>query len=207
SGGASGDNARGKGFPARGVREGILAPEGEDVLAPAQGVSAPGAMEHADALRLIGIHAEDPASHRAIRDITFAIRPGEILGIAGVEGNGQDVLAAVIVGTLGVSSGQVLLAGRDISGDSVRARAAAGLAHIAEDRLRQALAPDMSLPENLILKAFRSPAFARAGFLRWRAIRAHTERQLERFDVRAGSITAQARHLSGGNQQKLVLAR
>jgi len=81
------------------------------------------------------------------------------------------------------------------------------LAHVAEDRLRQALVPAMPLSENLILKSYRSPAFAQAGLLRPRAIRAHAARQLARFDVRAGSILAQARQLSGGNQQKVVLAR
>ncbi|GMU24262.1 MAG: ABC transporter [Phycisphaerae bacterium] len=172
-----------------------------------EGESAAGDAAKPAALELCNISARDTRSHRHIEDVNLVLRCGEILGVAGVEGNGQDVLAGVLVGTLHPGEGRILLDGLDVTAWSVRARAAAGLAHISEDRLGQALVSNMSLPENLILKNYRQPAFARLGLLRPRAIRTHATELLARFDVRADSPASSARSLSGGNQQKLVLAR
>jgi simple sugar transport system ATP-binding protein len=149
----------------------------------------------------------DPGGRRRVADIDLAVRSGEILGIAGVEGNGQDVLASAVVGLAPVRAGRLLLDGRDITHKSVRARQAAGLAHIPEDRLTQALVPDMSLRENLVLKAFDSRAFSGKGLLRWADIEAHATARMHAYDVRAPSARVAARQLSGGNLQKLVLAR
>jgi len=173
---------------------------------PARG-DAPAPSGREPVLQLDAVHAYDAVSRRSLCDIRLSVRAGEILGVAGVEGNGQDVLAAVIVGTLRADRGRILLNGRDVTGEPVRERAASGLAHVAEDRLRQALVPAMSLAENLVLKSFHSRRFARAGLLRRRAIRDHAAERLARFDVRAGSPLVPVRQLSGGNQQKLVLAR
>ncbi len=158
-------------------------------------------------LELRGVEARDPGSHRRLAGVDLTVRPGEIVGVAGVEGNGQDVLAAVIVGVLAPLRGGVWLDGREVTGWSVRARTAAGLAHIAEDRLRQALVPAMTLRENLILKAYGSEAFGRYGWLHWGAVQRHATERLARFDVRPPAPLAEARSLSGGNQQKVVLAR
>lgn len=158
-------------------------------------------------LALDELRAADPETHRRIIDVSLSVRAGEIVGIAGVEGNGQDVLAATIAGVLAPSAGRITLDGRDISRLSARERVAAGLAHIAEDRLRHALVPRMSLRENLILKDYRSPAFGRHGLIRWRRVDAHAAGRLARFDVRGGALTSPVHTLSGGNQQKLVLAR
>jgi simple sugar transport system ATP-binding protein len=177
------------------------------VPSASEGETAAGDAAKPAALELCSISGRDARSHRHIEDVNLVLRCGEILGVAGVEGNGQDVLAGVLVGTLHPSEGRILLDGRDVTAWSVRARAAAGLAHISEDRLGQALVPHMPLTENLILKSYRQPAFARLGLLRPRAIRTHATELLARFDVRADSPASSARSLSGGNQQKLVLAR
>ena len=97
--------------------------------------------------------------------------------------------------------------GIDVTRQSVRARFRTGLAHVPEDRLVQALVPALSLRENLILKDYASPAFARAGLIRWGRVTAHAAERLTCFDVRGGTPGSQAGLLSGGNQQKLVLAR
>ncbi len=156
-------------------------------------------------LRLEGVDASDPDSHRRIAGVSLSVRAGEFVGIAGVEGNGQDVLAAAIVGLIRVRTGKIELEGRDITRESVRGRASAGVAHVAEDRLRQALVADMTLRENLILKSHRR--FARHGLIRWNRVERYAQDRLRRFDVRAAGPAELARNLSGGNQQKLVLAR
>ncbi len=153
------------------------------------------------------VDAEDRATGRRIVDVSLDVRGGEILGIAGVEGNGQDVFAALIMGLLPTSSGQLRLNGNPIDHLSTAVRTRAGIAHIAEDRTHQALVPDMTLRENMILKTYTAGRFSRAGLLSRRAIAAYADDKLDRFDVRAASPESPARDLSGGNQQKLVLAR
>lgn len=158
-------------------------------------------------LDLRDVHVADAASGRRLTGVSLQVRAGEIVGVAGVEGNGQDLLAAVVVGTRSAAKGKVLLDGRDISARPVRARHAAGMAHIAEDRQTQALVPAMTVAENLILKDYAAPPFARRGWLRWSVVRSHAAEQLARYDIRAESPLTEVRHLSGGNQQKVVLAR
>ncbi len=165
------------------------------------------AIDGPPALDLREICASDPRSHRRIVDINLSVRRGEIVGIAGVEGNGQDVLASTVVGLTQPSTGHIAICGRDMTASSTRVRTAAGLAHIAEDRLKQALVPALTVAENLVLKTARSREFASAGLISWRAVREYAAEQMQRFDIRAESPTAEVRHLSGGNQQKLVLAR
>ncbi|MBI4581302.1 MAG: ATP-binding cassette domain-containing protein [Planctomycetes bacterium] len=158
-------------------------------------------------LRLENVSAVDPISNRRIEAVSLEVRPGEIVGIAGVEGNGQDLLAAIIVGLRRPSAGRLLIDGHDVGRLGVRERHQLGLAHVPADRQSQALVPTMNLVENLILKDYTSPAFARTGLIRWGRVDAQAAERLGRFDVRAGSTRTEARHLSGGNQQKLVLAR
>lgn len=161
----------------------------------------------APVFRLDHVSATDAESGRFVHELSLEVRPGEIMGLAGVEGNGQDVLAALIVGLIAPRAGNIILDGRDISRLNPAGRRRAGIAHIAEDRRRQALVPDMALSENLVLTTYHHPEFARAGWLKMKAIRAHAERQLGAYDVRAPSAAGPVRSLSGGNQQKLVLAR
>lgn len=147
----------------------------------------------------------DARRPRAVDRVSFAIAPGEILGVAGVEGNGQTELIEVIAGLRRPSLGAILLEGRDVRHDNVRARGDAGLSHIPEDRHQRGLVLDYSIAENLILG--QQHRFTRHGALDRRAIAEHARRQIETFDIRPADPSQAARMLSGGNQQKVVIAR
>ena len=141
-------------------------------------------------------------------DVSFAIRSGEILGVAGVEGNGQRELADLLVGLRRPDAGRIALDGRDITGRSVREIRDAGVAYVPEDRHDQGLVLDMTVWENGILGRQDDPRFSGSfGVLAIRAVKELAARLIRRFDVRARSISAAASTLSGGNQQKLILAR
>jgi simple sugar transport system ATP-binding protein len=147
---------------------------------------------------------------RAVDAVTFAIAPGEILGIAGVEGNGQTELVEALAGLRHVSSGTILLAdaagrGHDVTRRSVRERADLGLAHIPEDRHRRGLVLDYSVGDNLVLGA--QHRFSRGAMLDRARIAANAGEQIARFDIRPADPALPARALSGGNQQKIVIAR
>ena len=145
---------------------------------------------------------------RAVDDVSFSISPGEILGVAGVEGNGQTELIEAIAGLRQVRSGSILLDHRDITHTAVRARGQAGLSHIPEDRHARGLVLDYSIAENLILG--QQHRFARGGFLNpldGDRIADNARRQIAAFDIRPNDPTLPARALSGGNQQKIVVAR
>jgi simple sugar transport system ATP-binding protein len=140
-------------------------------------------------------------------DLSFDLHPGEILGIAGVDGNGQQELAESIAGLRPIRSGRILLAGADITRASPADRFHLGLAHIPNDRKLEGLIGSMSIAENLALKRHATRPFARRGILSWRSIRRTARDLVARYDVRTPSIHAAAATLSGGNQQKLILAR
>src|SRR2546423_875780 len=145
---------------------------------------------------------------RAVDNVSFSISPGEILGVAGVEGNGQTELIEAIAGLRQVRSGSILLDHRDITHTAVRARGQAGLSHIPEDRHARGLVLDYSIAENLILG--QQHRFARGGFLNTLdgdRIADNARRQIAAFDIRPNDPTLPARALSGGNQQKIVVAR
>ncbi len=140
----------------------------------------------------------------ALDGVTLAVRGGEILGVAGVEGNGQTELAEAVTG-LRAARGRVRLAGADVSRASVAARRARGLAHVPEDRHRRGLLLDLAISDNLLLG--RERRYAVPGWIDRARLRADAARLLDRFDVRPADPDAPARALSGGNQQKVVLAR
>jgi ABC-type uncharacterized transport system ATPase subunit len=140
-----------------------------------------------------------------VRGVSFDIAPGEIFGIAGVEGNGQSELVEAIAGLRPVSSGSIVLGMRDIAGLDVRMRGDAGLSHIPEDRHRRGLVLDYSLSDNFILG--RQHHFTRRGVLDRRAITTHGADLVKSYDVRPPDATLPAGALSGGNQQKVVIAR
>jgi simple sugar transport system ATP-binding protein len=175
----------------------------------------PGSLEHRPGpaagaervLRVCDVSTRGGVSRRAVHDVNLAVGRGEIVGIAGVEGNGQDVLASILVGLTFPTSGTIELAGRMITHEPARTRAALGLAHIAEDRLQQALVPGMNVAENLSLRGYRLPRLSRHGFLRWPAVRHRAVDLVREFDVRAPGVDAPIEQLRGGNQQKVVLAR
>ena len=144
----------------------------------------------------------------AVKDVSFTVRRGEILCLAGIEGNGQTQLVHALTGLQRASSGTVKLLGQDITHATVRRRSRAGMSHIPEDRHKHGLVLDYSLEENMVLQRYWQPQFQKAGFLNFPAMRAYSDRLIEQYDVRSGqgSLTP-ARAMSGGNQQKAIVAR
>ena len=143
----------------------------------------------------------------AVNDVSFSVRAGEILCIAGIDGNGQTELIHGLTGLDKASSGTVTLCGRDISSASIHARGE-GMSHIPEDRHKHGLVLDFTLEQNMVLQRFDEPQFQKAGFIRADEVRAYSERLIEQYDVRSGQgpVTI-ARSMSGGNQQKAIIAR
>jgi len=146
-----------------------------------------------------------PRETRAIDGITFAVQPGEIFGIAGVEGNGQTELIEAIAGLRKPESGQIRIAGHDVTASDVGGRRTAGLSHIPEDRHRRGLILDYSIADNLLLGL--QDKFASKGRLDSDRIEQNSKAQIESFDIRPPAAELPARALSGGNQQKVVIAR
>ncbi len=152
--------------------------------------------------------ADTPAPRLA--GIDFALRAGEILGIAGVAGNGQSELLEVL-GGYRPAKGSIRIKGREValsgSGGDVRARRSSGLAHIPEDRQGAGLVMEFSVPENAFLGYHRASEYGRGPMLDLQAIRTEAKKHIERFDIRPPDITLPAKDFSGGNQQKIVVAR
>ncbi|HJU90486.1 MAG TPA: ABC transporter ATP-binding protein [Gemmatimonadaceae bacterium] len=142
---------------------------------------------------------------RQVDDVSFTVAAGEILGIAGVEGNGQTELIEAIAGLRPVSSGTILLGNNDITNWDVRQRSEAGLAHIPEDRHRRGLVLEYTIGDNLILGD--QSQFAKRGVLDRGRIASNAQEKIQRFDIRPPDATLPARALSGGNQQKIIIAR
>jgi ABC-type uncharacterized transport system ATPase subunit len=143
----------------------------------------------------------------AVRGLSLRVHSGEIVGIAGVSGNGQRELAEAIAGLRQPSSGRVEIGGTDVTGRHPRAVRRSGLAYVPEERMRDAVIADFTVAENLMLVASADPPYARRGFLRSRAISRHCRQLVSEFDVRTPGLDTPARNLSGGNIQKLVMAR
>ncbi len=142
-----------------------------------------------------------------LQGFSLEVHAGEIVGVAGVEGNGQREIADAIMGLRSLDSGVILLRGRDLAGLDPEERRDAGVGFVPEDRHGQGLVLDMTLWENSVLGRHDDPEFSRGGVLFIRKMKQLAERLLVEFDVRARSIDVTARTLSGGNQQKLILAR
>lgn len=143
----------------------------------------------------------------ALNGTSFVLRRGEILGIAGVEGNGQSELIEALTGLRPVSSGSIKVAGADVVGEKPRAISEAGISLIPEDRHKHGLVLDFPVRDNMVLETYYQPQFNKRGFLDYEAIGKHAERLVKDFDVRTPSIMTDARALSGGNQQKAIIAR
>ncbi|MFL5508010.1 MAG: ABC transporter ATP-binding protein [Gemmatimonadaceae bacterium] len=142
---------------------------------------------------------------RVVDDVSFTVKPGEILGIAGVEGNGQTELIEAIAGLRPVAGGQILVDGAEITRRSVSERHEAGLSHIPEDRHRRGLILEYTVADNLILGVQKS--FAKNGVLDRDRIMEKAAEEISSFDIRPPNSILEARALSGGNQQKIVVAR
>jgi ABC-type uncharacterized transport system ATPase subunit len=200
----------------RGKREGTVLPSetdarglarmmvGRDVVleSPPQATS-PGEV----VLRLKSVSAENDRGLPGLREVSFELRAGQIFGIAGVAGNGQRELAEVITGLRRTTSGRLVLGDRDLTGRSARAMIRWGVAHIPEDRLGTGLIPTMTAVENSVLKAYRRPPIGRGPFVDWGEARRMTEGIMRTLEVRAVSADTRVRLLSGGNLQRLLLAR
>ena len=148
-------------------------------------------------------------SHKrdAVHDVTFTARAGEIVCIAGIDGNGQSELVYGLAGLEKSSGGKVTLCGHDISHASIRQRGS-DMSHIPEDRHKHGLVLDFTLEQNMVLQRFREPLFQHMGFIKQGAVREYAERLIGQYDVRSGQgpVTI-ARSMSGGNQQKAIIAR
>ena len=159
-------------------------------------------------LVLEGVAAADDRGVTALRGVDLRVHAGEIVGVAGVDGNGQRELEEVVAGLRPVLEGRVLLAGRDATAAPVRERLAAGLGYVPSDRHGRALLHDASLADNLVLERVGRSPFSRAGLLDRAAIARHARRLVRGVRRQAGrSVGSPAGRLSGGNAQKLVLAR
>jgi len=154
-----------------------------------------------------GVSALSDKGLPALRDISFEVRAGEILGIAGVAGNGQRELAEVITGLRRCTAGRVLLRGQSIGNQPARVAIAGGVGHIPEDRREVGTAPDLSITDNLILKAYRKAPFARGASVDHPRAEKHAADLKEQYEIIAPSVDTAVRFLSGGNLQRVILAR
>ena len=145
----------------------------------------------------------------AVNDVTFQVRRGEIVCIAGIDGNGQTELVYGLSGLEPLSAGTITMCGKDITKMPIRKRSILGMSHIPEDRHKHGLVLDYSLEDNIVLQRYFEPEFTnRFGFLKRKNIRAYAEQLIEQFDVRSGQgAITRARSMSGGNQQKAIIAR
>ena len=139
--------------------------------------------------------------------MSLKVRAGEIVGLAGVDANGQSELIEVITGLRKPETGTITVAGRDVTHAGPRETLAAGIGHIAEDRHRRGLVLEFNLAENLTLREYRRPGFAKLGWLSPRKMADRARGLLKDYDVRGGECETRAASLSGGNQQKCVIAR
>ena len=158
-------------------------------------------------LAIEDLHVTDDRDLPAVDGLSLTVRAGEIVAVAGVDGNGQTELVEAIAGLRTPRSGRVTVDGTEITGRGVRAATDAGVSHIAEDRHRRGLILPFDLTENCALREYRRPLFSQRGWLRRGKMRERAGQLLKEFDVRGGGPEALAMSLSGGNQQKVCIAR
>ena len=158
-------------------------------------------------LQLRNVTAVNSQGAPVLRDINLEVRSGEIVGVAGVSGNGQKPLAGVIAGLWPATSGQVLLDNKDVTNLSPAEKIQAGLSYIPEERMQDGVIKDFSVAENLILRDHAHPPYSRGIFLQFRQIADNAGEMIRRFNVKTPSKETPVKNLSGGNIQKVVLAR
>jgi simple sugar transport system ATP-binding protein len=159
------------------------------------------------ALEVEDLHVRDQRGLEAVKGVSLTVREGEVVAIAGVDGNGQLELVQAIAGLLEPESGHVSIGGHDVSGVGVRATTEAGVAHIPEDRQLCGLILNFTLAENLALREYRSPPISNHGLLSVGQMNQRARSLLKEYDVRGGEPGTLAGALSGGNQQKVAVAR
>jgi simple sugar transport system ATP-binding protein len=158
-------------------------------------------------LEVEDLEVRDDRDLEAVRGLTLEVRAGEIVALAGVDGNGQHELVEAIAGLRAAVSGSIRIAGKEVAGTGVRATSDAGVAHIPEDRHLRGLVLDFTLAENLALREYHKPPLSRRGMLNIGRINSRARELLNEYDVRGGRAGALASSLSGGNQQKVAVAR
>ncbi|MCL1855809.1 MAG: ABC transporter ATP-binding protein, partial [Clostridia bacterium] len=152
--------------------------------------------------------AQGRHAKKKVNNASFSVRKGEIVGIAGIDGNGQTELVYALTGLMKPESGAVYLGDQNITHASIRARNDCGISHIPEDRHKHGLVLDYTLAENLILKSYHKPEYQHSGFLKFDAMYEHADLLIRQFDIRSGQGGGTvARNMSGGNQQKAIVAR
>jgi len=159
-------------------------------------------------LKIENLKVKNSRGLYAVDGLNLEVKAGEVLCVAGIDGNGQSELIQAITGLTKVESGSIYFKGKDIGKESIRNRTRMGLGHIPEDRHKHGLVLDFSLEENMALQSYFEEPLSKNGIINPEAVREHSDELIEMFDVRSGqgSITA-ARSMSGGNQQKAIIAR
>ncbi|MHB8890926.1 MAG: ABC transporter ATP-binding protein [Candidatus Limnocylindrales bacterium] len=177
---------------------------GRDVeLKVVKGPAKPGEV----VLSIKDLHVRDDRLHMAVKGVSLDVRAGEIVALAGVQGNGQTELVEAIMGLRTADSGTIVVGDRDVTAASPRQVSDLGVAHVPEDRMRDGLIADMTVAENFILDTYHRQPYSRHGSLQATAIKEGAERAVAAYDVRTPSIDTHAGSLSGGNQQKVIVAR
>lgn len=161
----------------------------------------------ANVLEVSNLSSKNKEGISVLNQLNLNVRAGEIVGIAGVDGNGQSELIEALTGLRKVDGGSIRLQGKELANQSPRYISESGLAHIPEDRHKHGLVLDFSVSENIVLESYYKAPYTRKGFLNFDAIKKQAKRLVEAFDVRTPSIETKARSLSGGNQQKAIIAR
>ena len=146
--------------------------------------------------------------NNAVKNVSLEVRAGEIVCIAGIDGNGQTEFVYGLTGLEPLVSGKITMLGQDITKSPIRARSILGMSHIPEDRHKHGLVLDYSLENNFVLQRYFEPEFSKAGFLRKKNIRKYAQKLILEYDVRSGQgPVTMARSMSGGNQQKAIIGR
>ncbi|MEE9297731.1 MAG: ABC transporter ATP-binding protein [Acidimicrobiia bacterium] len=158
-------------------------------------------------LKVEGLFVADDRDQMTVNGLSFEVKAGEIVGIAGVQGNGQTELVQMLTGMRPAASGTVELSGEDVTAEHPRGIHRRGVAHIPEDRQRSGLVMNFTVTENMILNRYYDPPYSKGIVMDWGAAGAATTKLVEQFDVRTPSISIPASSLSGGNQQKVIVAR
>ena len=158
-------------------------------------------------LRVDDLHVENVAGRAVVDGVSFEVRSGEIVGVAGVQGNGQTELCEAIMGLLPVTAGSINVDSHDLTGARTRVVLESGVSYIPEDRLEDGIVVGFSLADNLVLDVYNRPPYASGLALHLDVIRESAAKHMEEYDIRATSIDMTAGTLSGGNQQKVIVAR
>jgi simple sugar transport system ATP-binding protein len=159
-------------------------------------------------LKIDGVSFKNNRKVLGVKEVSIEVKKGEILGIAGVDGNGQSELVEAITGLRKVETGRIFLNGEEITNIPIRSRIQKGVGHIPEDRQKRGLVLDYTMESNMVLEVYNKQPFSKYGLLNMPAIRKYAKNILQNFDVRSGEGAASiARTLSGGNQQKAIIGR